>query len=529
MKKKILINFIKITTVTIMLLSLSACSLQKRAEDDQGAVQEDTIVADKITIMMDGTVFTEANGRDAFEEALEAVMSERKGSPVDIVFVQPEHSGYYDAISQTFSNPDRSTWPDVVLLGAQYYATYANEGVLADISSYYDSSDFKKRVKNKNLIDALYIGDGLYGISPSRGSGCITYVKQAWLDKAGIENVPTTYEEYTAMLDAFNKISPGGYAITSVGFLNNEAPFTNYLPEFWQDAYPDFMQLEDGTWVDGFTQDNFVSALERLSEAYANGWIDPEAITNDTKACREKFYSDQCGVFSYWTGTWHYNLESNLESKGEADLPISYKNTKLVALKPIKELGKYTERQSNVWGITTACENPHEVFDLFFGTMLDGDKGQSLWTYGVENVHWSTAGGELILNEGTESEKVETFEAGTFHGLVNLETGGTLYTRNHIDKILSIVDFNDVNYGMEIDDRAEASAELFDSNSKMAPVIISNDVIDQYSSELLTAKVELVTQVVTGEISIENAMQQYQEEYGDEVQEILASLNKDMN
>lgn len=45
----------------------------------------------------------------------------------------------------------------------------------------------------------------------------------------------------------------------------------------------------------------------------------------------------------------------------------------------------------------------------------------------------------------------------------------------------------------------------------------------------MTAKVELVTQVVTGEISIENAMQQYQEEYGDEVQEILASLNKDMN
>lgn len=532
-------NFIKRTMCVAMtgtmVLGLTACGSSSKSDPFAAADTASTEAAtqtadasatvDKLTIMMDGTVFTEPNGRAEFEKALEEVMTARQGSPVDIVFVQPDHSGYYDSVSQTFANPDTSAWPDVVLLGAQYYATYANKGVLTDISSYYNNSDFKARVKKQDLIDALYINDGLYAISPARGNGCITYVKQAWLDAAGITELPKTYEEYTAMLEAFKAISPDGYAVTSAGIVNKEAPFTNYLPEFFQDAYPDFTQLDDGTWVDGFTQDNMVEALDRLTEAYDEGWLDPEAITNDTKACREKFYSDKCGVFTYWAGTWAYTLESNLEGKSESDLPISFGNTGLVALPPIEEVGKYTERQATVWGITTACANPEKVFDLFFGSMLDGDAGQALWTYGVEGVHWSTEGGDLVLNKGTESEKTESFEDGTFHGLVNLETGGSLYVKNHIDKMLSIVDFNDASFGMEIDPRATASAEIFDANSQMAPIIISNDTMDKYSSEILAAKIELVTQVVTGEMSVEDAMAQYEAEYGDKVQEILDSLN----
>ena len=538
MKKKIL----SLLLATTMALSLVACggtteeATTTETETTETEVTEtettevETEVAmeypDSIKVMFDGTVFTEANGRAEFETSLEGVMSEYAGKPIDIEIIQPDHSGYYDSISQTFTG-DASTWPDVVLLGAAYYSSYATQGVLADITDWWANSELKNsgRVKAESIIDALYINDRLFGISPARGNGCVTYVKQAWLDAAGIETLPTNYAEYTAMLQAFQDAGLGEYAVSSAGIMNAEAPYVNYLPEFFQDAYPDFYQEADGTWVDGFTQDSMVSALERLIEAYDNGWLDPESNTNDTKAVREKYFADKQGVFTYWAGTWRYTLESTLESKSQEDLPVSFGNTTLVALQPIAEVGKYIERQSTVWGVTTAAENPEAVADLFFSTMLDGADGQVLWSYGVEGTHWSTAAEVLITNPGTDSEKANEFAEGQFHGLVNLETAANLYTKNHIDKLLAIADFTE-DFGTAIDPRAEASMEMFNQNSQIAPVIVSNEVMGKYNSEMLSTKQQLITQVVTGELSIDDAMAMYNDQYGAQVEEILASLNQ---
>ena len=60
------------------------------------------------------------------------------------------------------------------------------------------------------------------------------------------------------MLDAFSNGDPDGdgingntIGVSAAGFVGNEAPYTNYLPEFYQDAYPSFYQGEDGVWRDG--------------------------------------------------------------------------------------------------------------------------------------------------------------------------------------------------------------------------------------------------------------------------------------
>ena len=68
----------------------------------------------------------------------------------------------------------------------------------------------------------------------------------------------------------------------------------------------------------------------RLADAYAAGWIDPTTLTNGTKDCRNKFYSDDFGVFTYWAGTWATNLKTNLENNGI--------DSELVALPPIAEV-----------------------------------------------------------------------------------------------------------------------------------------------------------------------------------------------
>jgi putative aldouronate transport system substrate-binding protein len=40
-----------------------------------------------------------------------------------------------------------------------------------------------KRIVDENLVEGLKLDGKLYGISPARGNGCVTYVKKAWLDQ----------------------------------------------------------------------------------------------------------------------------------------------------------------------------------------------------------------------------------------------------------------------------------------------------------------------------------------------------------
>lgn len=68
----------------------------------------------------------------------------------------------------------------------------------------------------------------------------MTFLRKQWLDNCGLD-IPTTYEEYLEMLDAFSNGDPDGdgingntIGVSAAGFVGNEAPYTNYLPEFYQ-------------------------------------------------------------------------------------------------------------------------------------------------------------------------------------------------------------------------------------------------------------------------------------------------------
>ena len=474
---------------------------------------------DKLTIMVDGTVqfANPAHGGKQFEAELEKLMG------IDVEIIMPDHSSYYSTVSQTFANPDKSYWPDIVLMGSTYYVQYAQNGILVDVTDMWNNSEIKAsgRVTNPQIFEDSMINGRLYGIAPARGNGCVTYVKKTWLERAGysMNDLPKTYAEYTEMLDAFAQLSPEGYALTSSGLVNLEAPYTNYLPEFFWNAYPDFYQTESGEWVDGFTQPEMYDALERLADGVANGWIDPEFSTNQTSDCRNKFYADKCGVFTYWAGTWASNLEENLALIGSP--------SELVALEPIAELGKYVERYAPMWVITSACENPEQAFDLFFGTMLDGGEGQSLWTYGVEDLHWSTKGEVITTGTGRKAKSI-TYADGEFHFRADLETGVSLYNKNHIDPMLAVVamaDGKDVGVNA-IEPSAINSANLFYANSVSAPKMVSNDAMYKYYSTVMAARIMLVELVASGEYSIEDAMARYQNEQGSNVKAILDALNK---
>lgn len=467
-----------------------------------------------IKVFASDAVVSEENGLALFEEEL------KKLTGVSIRFFQPESGTYEDMVAKLFSNPNRFLWPDIVLLDPKQYADYAASGVLADITSAWENSEIRKsgRIPYEQVIDNLRIDGKLYGIAPVNGNGYITYVKQTWLDEAGITKLPANYEEYTQMLEAFTELSPDGYALTAPGIVNKEGSYLSYLPELLWDALPDFYRNEDGIWVDGFTEDKMKAALERLAMAYSEGWLDPEYASNEASVCKEKFSMDKCGIFTYWAGEGADALIEDLQKYGTDSV--------LVPMPPIAEVGAYLECSSRVWAITAGCKDKEKVFELFFGTMLDGAEGQVLWTYGVEELHWSTHAETISIGKG-DKEIIYEYAEGEFHGKKSIENGNRIYQKNYLDPLLSIAgweDGKDVGVG-SISAIAKKSQEVFRTNCIPAPEISNAPELEQVQAEIMSVRVRVANKVILGELPIEEAMEQYHQEAGEKVRDVLGFLN----
>ena len=116
----------------------------------------------KITIFIDGTVVTQPNGQAEFKARWEEL------SGIELEIIQPDHDAYYDVLQQQIASGD---WPDVMILSSTYYAAYAKEGVLWDMTDAWDASATKNsgRVKNLDVIEGLKIDGRLYGFADGFG------------------------------------------------------------------------------------------------------------------------------------------------------------------------------------------------------------------------------------------------------------------------------------------------------------------------------------------------------------------------
>lgn len=478
--------------IAALLTVLALCSVSVFANGETEAGSSgSTGQPDSLTLMVDGTFLVKENGESIIEQGFEQLTG------IDLIINHPVHNEYYSKVDLAFATGDA---PDALILGSKQFVNYAANGALYDLTELYENSDIPARMADPDLVEALRIDGRLYGIPYDRGNGTITYVRQDWLDKLGLD-APTNYAEFLNMLRQFKNNNPDGLApedvipISAAGLVNSEYPMDIYLREFYQDATPDYVRV-NGQWVDGMLQPNMVAALNRMRQAYSEGLIDPEIITNKTSTVRDKFYTGRVGVFNYWAGIWNYNLQKNIE----ANIPDA-----LVRPIPPIEGVQYVERPAVALAISSTADNPEAIFENFFEFAFDGAEGQTLFTFGVEG------------------QTYEVNSDGSYSFLPSIQNPDQPFTKIWFTPTIPTAPL-DVEFETA-SDLIPSSLRLFQANNVAYGLLPASQVLAEYTEEVNAIRANIVSKIVFGEMTVQAGLSQYASDISRYNEVILADLN----
>ena len=473
----------KLTAVGLTLTSvmgLVACGNNNASTENKSTVDWANVEKpEAFTVMVDGTVPQMEEWGDKFDEQLKELTG------LDFTVVRPDHSSYYDAVANSML--DANSMPDVLILSSDYLALYARQGLLWDMTDAWNNSATKasgrlvadaEKIMEANYVKGVDGEKALYGFVPARGNGCCTYVKEAWATAAGYTKADLqkqmTYDEYYTMLKKMKEAKGVDYVISAPGFYSKEVPYTNYLPEFYQNAqFTFYYDQAQGKYVDGFSEQEMKDALQRIQNAVKDGLINKESSTKTTFTSRNDFKSSdiktESGVFTYWAGTWIDKLKDEITSSGL--------DGSLVALLPIKELGKYAERLSPSWCITSHAGETGKAEGIF----------------------------KYFLDKMLESK----------------------YSKAHLDCNLVLAGFsNGKDPGKaEQPDKVTECAEMFFKNSQLIDPPAMTEEVGKLIGDINTERYTVVDKVARGEWTVEEAMKQYTNTVGSKVDAALKSLN----
>ena len=510
----------KLTAVGLTLTSvmgLVACGNNNASTENKSTVDWANVEKpEAFTVMVDGTVPRMEEWGDKFDEQLKELTS------LDFTVTRPDHNSYYDAVANSML--DASAMPDVIILSSDYLALYASQGLLWDMTDAWNNSATKasgrliadaEKIMQANYVRGVDGEKALYGFVPTRGNGCCTYVKEAWATAAGYTKADLqkqmSYDEFYTMLKKMKAAKGVDYVISAPGFYSKEAPYTNYLPEFYQNAqFTFYYDQAEGKYVDGFSAKEMKDALQRIQNAVKDGLINKESSTKTTATARNDFKSTdpktESGVFTYWAGQWAETLRGYLKGVGLDD--------SIVPILPVKELGKYAERLSPSWCITSHAAETGKaegIFKYFLDKMLDGGDIQTLWEYGPKGYYYNVK------------------DDGSFEFLPKKSDPKAKYSKAHLDCNLVLAGYGDgkKDPGMAAQPaNVTECSEMFFKNSQLVDSPAMTEEVGKLIGDINTQRYTVVDKVARGEWSVDEGMKQYTDTVGSKVDAALKSLNE---
>ncbi|WP_342421248.1 extracellular solute-binding protein [Paenibacillus sp. FSL E2-0178] len=211
--------------------------------------------------------------QDKWGEKLNLIMS--SGEPYDVI----------------------TTYNDMAL-----YSDYAQKGALVDLTPLIDEygPNIKKAISQESM-DALKIDGKLYAIPV-----VVTYkvnssilIRTDWLEKLGLK-MPTTTDELTTVLKAFQEKDPGGNGDQNVPLtIRGDLPMLDNLvgafgmPNTWNDV--------DGQLVPRLLDPAYKDYITYTADLYKQGLLDKEFVVNKDATAKEKFTSGKAGaIIVHW-------------------------------------------------------------------------------------------------------------------------------------------------------------------------------------------------------------------------------------
>lgn len=416
-----------------------------------------------------------------------------KKTGISLDFTPQSNNEYYQNLDLAFASKSA---PDVFnLAGQDKLPIYAKQGALADITDLVKSSKLYDEIDQK-VWDSVTVDGKIYGVPFEVGTGTVTYIRKDWLDRVGLKE-PTTYDEFINMLKAFKEQIPEcTIPYTAPGLYENGA--CNYLREFYQNANPDFVKVDD-KWVDGMAEDNMKDALKRMQEAYKDGLIDLEVVTNTTSACRDKWYSGNVGVFNYWAGQWAVSIADRVK--------VNDSNAVVEPIDAIKETS-YNICVPAVTCISSSCKNKEGAYKYFVEYMHDGGEGQVLFDNGVEDLHWKQDGDKLVK-------------------LPKLSNENELNEKAFIAPDLAPTKLQLTDKKIDTDERLTNSLKLLNKDGKQQITQPSSKKLTKISSDLTALKSQIISKVVMGDMTVDEGIDKYKNEAKNlGVDEVLKEMNE---
>ncbi|MGL1890867.1 MAG: extracellular solute-binding protein [Spirochaetaceae bacterium] len=472
------------TWLVMVLLVLLPVVLSAEGNKEESANGENV----KFTAVFDRIILAE-DGRDEWVNKF----NELTGTTIDVT--QPAHNQYSQIVSTMFAAGDA---PDILELQTNDYLAFAKSGNLLPIEDYIDSSDVLKSV-DKDLLEAYRLNDGhIYAVPMYNGGGCVTYIRQDWLDNLGLK-APKNWDEYYKVLKAFTFDDPDGNGKNdTVGItlpFQTGYEFDYYNRMLMQDAWFGW-DRKGSKWVDGFTQPAMFNAVARIKSLYDEGILDNEFFTNKTSTARSKVISGQSGVMEYWSGIWAQRFDDRAKAQ----------NPKAVisALEPI-ENAYYINRVGPVFAITSGAKNPEVIFDSVVNTMLDKGAGQTLFTYGVEGLHYQ-------IKDGV-------------HSMLPLPSNPeALVTKAYSDPSLIMNGWEPLVKPATI---ISQSQKVQKDNGVQLFLPEGDVMFTKRNGEILSLKQEIFAEMIVGTLTIEEGLAEYKKKANAlGLQEVIAELNK---
>ena len=212
--------------------------------------------------------------------------------------------------------------PDYMEVNVNQWRMLAKSGMLADLTDYYEHNiSAAKRKKFSDIDDkplkvVTYKGQitGYPSINPGADSGSLVWLRTDWLENLGLEE-PESYEDLTAILDAFvNKdpdgneqndtvgliIAPDEYKSTGANTGNTGEMFLRYGAGVGM-----WIRDESGEVSYGSISKNAVPCLEQLNAWYKAGLIHQDWVSLGDNL-RQDISAGRCGAyFGPWWESWN--------------------------------------------------------------------------------------------------------------------------------------------------------------------------------------------------------------------------------